>query len=106
MYGSFGACDRPATAPGGLRHNNTVFSDPLVTTSTNVAARKCADDVDFETIVALSRQFTAELEVKQAEKVALLKIISEAKRAIARNASILTKKQSQVDRVTSDSQSC
>lgn len=98
MYGSWSAADRPATAPPGGSRAILNYA-PTTTASSNVAARKCANDVDFETIVALSRQFTAELEVKTAEKAALTKIIGDAKRAITRNQSVMQKKKAQLDKM-------
>ena len=66
LFGSFGASDRPATAPGG--DTRMLRTQPLNVASHNTATRKCVDDIDFETIVALSRQFTGGLEVKNSER--------------------------------------
>jgi hypothetical protein len=80
VYGSFGASHRPATAPGAASAN--LKSNPMVGAADNTATRKCAGDIDFETIVALTRQFTSEVHEKQAQKQGLLKMIGEAKRVL------------------------
>ena len=83
VYGSFGASDRPATAPQ----------------QSLIQARKCADEVDFQSIVGLSRQYAAELEVKLAEKNALSKLISDAKRQQQKSEAVRLKRQAQLDKV-------
>ncbi|CAD7935765.1 unnamed protein product [Amoebophrya sp. A120] len=99
VYGSFGASERPATGPGVKTNTGTqVHIGNHVHHNISTVTRKCAQEVDFETIVALSKQFTEELELKQAEKQALTKIISDAKKAIQRNQAVIVKKKAQLEK--------
>ncbi|CAD7958193.1 unnamed protein product [Amoebophrya sp. A25] len=105
VYGSSGfSSERPATAPGG---NAKVLMHGMgshISASSNTATRKCAPDVDFQTIVALSKQFTEELELKNAEKTALVKIIQDAKKAVQKSEAVVEKKKAQLDKASKDKQ--
>eukprot|EP00392_Amoebophrya_sp_AT5.2_P011405 g11482.t1 len=99
VYGSFGVSERPATGPGTRPASSGAGAFNSAHTST--LARKCAQEVDFDTIVAMSKQFHDELELKNAEKQALSKIILDAKKAIQRNEAVMVKRNAQVEKSNS-----
>lgn len=102
VYGSFGAQDRPATAPGGgsnfLKTGHIV--DPVVyAASTNVKTGQYASEVDSKAIVDLTRQYRESLDDKGKEKQQLIKVIADAKNILRANSSLKKKRAAHVDRL-------